>query len=201
LVVGVAVGVVVFVAVAVGVDVAAPGMAVRVAVDVAVRVAVFVAVAVGVDVAAPGMAVRVAVDVVVGVAVDVVVGVAVIVAVALAVEVVVAVAVAAAAAQNTGVMVLSSSDTAPVRARALPSRLAPVFMVMLASARMFPLSEVVVSTVAELPTCQNRLQPGPEPPLVKTTDEPGAVVSVLPIWKTQTELGSPKALRMSCPVN
>src|SRR3972149_1947896 len=39
---------------------------------------------------------------------------------------------------------LVSSVTAPVRANALPSRVAPVFIVMLVSARMFPTNVVVV---------------------------------------------------------
>ena len=60
---------------------------------------------------------------------------------------------------------------------------------MLVSARMFPANVVVVPSVAELPTCQNTLQC--EPPLITTTDEPLAVVSVLPIWKMKTALGLP----------
>jgi hypothetical protein len=53
---------------------------------------------------------------------------------------------------------LLSSVTAPVRAKRAPSLVAPVFRVMLASARMFPLKSVVVPSVAELPTCQNAPQ-------------------------------------------
>ena len=50
--------------------------------------------------------------------------------------------------------------TAPLRAKALPhSILAPVFRVMLVSARMFPVNAVVVPRVAELPTCQKTLSP------------------------------------------
>ena len=79
--------------------------------------------------------------------------------VAVLVDVLVDVLVACAAAQTTGVTWLVSSVTAAFRARALPARLAPVFMVMLATARIFPTNEVVVPTVAELPTCQNKLQP------------------------------------------
>ena len=70
---------------------------------------------------------------------------------------------------------------------------------MLASARMFPLKVVVVPSVAELPTCQNA--PQDWPPLMKTTLEPLAVVSVLPIWKTQTAPGLPRPLRVSVPVS
>src|ERR1700731_1765097 len=53
---------------------------------------------------------------------------------------------------------LPSSVTAPVRARALPETLAPVFRVTLASARMFPGKEEVVPSTAELPTCHHTLQ-------------------------------------------
>ena len=94
-----------------------------------------------------------------------------------------------------------SSVTAPLSARALPARLAPVTKVMLADARIFPTNEVPDPRVAELPTCQNTLQPGPEPLLLKPTDELDAVVRVLPIWKIQTALGLPSALRVSTPVN
>jgi hypothetical protein len=36
---------------------------------------------------------------------------------------------------------------------------------------------------------------------MKTTPEPLAVVSVLPIWKTQTEPGFPRPFRVSVPVS
>src|SRR5450830_406231 len=97
------------------------------------------------------------------------------------------------------VMELVSSVTAPFRARSLPDAFAPVVKVMLVSARMFPANEVVVPRVAELPTCQNTLQF--DPPLMTWTTELLAVVSVLPIWKTKTALGSPWASRVSVPVN
>ena len=93
------------------------------------------------------------------------------------------------ALQSMIVPMLLSSVTAPPCAKALPDKLAPVFMVMLVSARMFPRNEVVVPSVAELPTCQKRLQP--EPPLMIFTDELLAVVSVLPIWKMKTALALP----------
>ena len=49
-------------------------------------------------------------------------------------------------------MVLLSKVTAPFRAKALPQPMvAPVFRVMLVSARIFPWNEVVVPRVAELP--------------------------------------------------
>src|SRR5512135_1967854 len=94
-----------------------------------------------------------------------------------------------AVAQPETLTVLVSSVTAPFRARARPPTLAPVFSVMLVRARMLPLNAVPVPSVAELPTCQNALQF--EPPLLKVTTELLAVVSVLPIWKTKTALGSP----------
>ena len=62
-----------------------------------------------------------------------------------------------------------------------------------------PAKVVVVPRVAELPTCQNT--PHACPPLMNATRELLAVVSVVPIWKMKTELGSPKALSVSVPVN
>ena len=95
-----------------------------------------------------------------------------------------------------------SRVTAPFRANALPSSIvAPVFIVMLVSARMCPSNAVPVPSVAELPTCQNTVHPVSVPPLIVTTDELLAVVSVLPIWKTNCAFGSPKSLRVSVPVN
>ena len=64
---------------------------------------------------------------------------------------------------------------------------------------MFPANVMVVPRVAELPTCQNMLQL--EPPLITETDDPLAVVSVLPILKRNTALGLPWASRVSVPVN
>ena len=61
-------------------------------------------------------------------------------------------------AQEDGVMRLESRVTAPFRARALPEIVAFVVRLMLVSARMFPINEVLVPRVAELPTCQNTLQ-------------------------------------------
>ena len=53
------------------------------------------------------------------------------------------------------VMVLVSIVTAPFRAKALPQlSVAPVFRVMLVSARMLPWNAVFVPSVAELPTTQ-----------------------------------------------
>src|ERR1035438_2184477 len=98
---------------------------------------------------------------------------------------------------------LSSIVTAPFCAKALPQAIfAPVVKVMLVSARIFPEKSVPVPSVAELPTCQNRFGSG-RPPLVliKSTIELLAVVSVLPIWKTNCAFGSPLALSVRVPVN
>jgi hypothetical protein len=96
-------------------------------------------------------------------------------------------------------ILLVSNVTAPFRANALPIKLTPVVTVILVYARIFPLNAVVVPSVAEVPTCQNTLQG--EAPLIRTTDDADAVVSVLPILKAQTALGSPWALSVSAPVN
>jgi hypothetical protein len=84
-----------------------------------------------------------------------------------------------------------SSETAPFRANARPVSPAPVFRVMLVSARMFPRNVELVPSVAELPTCQNTLQRDVGPLLIMRTDEPLAVVSALPILKTNTALALP----------
>lgn len=77
-------------------------------------------------------------------------------------------------------MTLLSKVTAPFIAKALPQlMLAPVFRVMLVSARIFPVNLVVVPRVAELPTCQYTCLS--TRPFIKITDELLAVVSVLPI--------------------
>ena len=93
-------------------------------------------------------------------------------------------------------MVFVSMVTAPVFAKALPQPIvALLFRVMLASARIFPWKEVVVSRVAELPTFQNT--PAPEPVLITFTTEPGEVMSVLGIWNTHAALALPRPLRVS----
>ena len=93
---------------------------------------------------------------------------------------------------------LVSSVTAPFRAKVRPVRLAPVFMVMLVSARMFPTNVVPEPMVAELLTCH--CTPHALPPLITETVEPDEVMSVLDIRKTQTALGLPWASRVSVPV-
>ena len=96
-------------------------------------------------------------------------------------------------------MMLLSSVTAPVRATARPVMPAPLFNVMLACATIVPIKVVVVPSVAELPTCQNTLHAVPL--LVITTVAPLAVVSVLPILKTNTAAESPCASSVRVPVN
>ena len=84
---------------------------------------------------------------------------------------------------------LVSSVTAPVCAKALPCTVAPVVRVSLVRARILPVKDVPVPSVAELPTCQNTLQLCA--PLIGRTEEVLAVVRVLPIWKMKTALGLP----------
>ena len=73
------------------------------------------------------------------------------------VTVVVAVRTGGAAAQSDFSIVLSSSVTAPLRARSRPSTEAPEFSPIDVRARIVPLKIVVVPSVAELPTCQKTL--------------------------------------------
>ena len=94
-----------------------------------------------------GVGVVVEVGAGVGVSVDVAVGTGVGVLVGVLVDVGVLVG---TAAQVGRVMVLACSVTAAFRARARPFNVAPVLMVMDASARTFPMNEVVVSRVADV---------------------------------------------------
>ena len=96
-------------------------------------------------------------------------------------------------------MLLVSSVTAPFLASALPMMPAPVFKVMLVRAIRLPMNDVVVPSVAELPICQ--ATPHGFPPLISRTDDPLAVVKVLPILNMKTALAFPWALSVSVPVN
>jgi hypothetical protein len=97
-------------------------------------------------------------------------------------------------------IVLVSSVTAPVLAKAAPQVIvAPVFRVMLVLARISPVNDEVVPRVAELPTLQNTLAPCA--PLISETTDALLVVSVLAMLKMKTELGLPRPLRVSAPVN
>jgi hypothetical protein len=87
------------------------------------------------------------------------------------------------------VMVLVSKVTAPVCASSLPWIVAAVVALMLAEAMIVPAKCVPVPSVAEEPTCQKTLH-ACAPPTSKTVVlEP--VVSLEPIWKMNTALGSP----------
>jgi hypothetical protein len=98
------------------------------------------------------------------------------------------------------VIVLVSNVTAPFCAKASPHlMLALVFSVMLVSARMSPTNDVLVPSVAELPTLKNTLLP--LAPLISEMLEPLAVVSVLPMLMTKTEFGLPCPLNVRVPVN
>jgi len=63
---------------------------------------------------------------------------------------------------------------------------------------MLPMNTVVVSRVAELPTCQSTLHACA--PLINWTVAPGAVMRVLPIWKMKTLFGSLPPSRIKLPV-
>lgn len=128
----------------------------------------------------------------------VVTGAFAVVVVVVGAAVVVVVAVVKAAQVGT-VMRLSSSVTAPVCASSRPSTLAPVFSVIEADARIVPTNEVVLPSVAELPTCQKTLQACAPPS--RTTDAPDAVVRVEPTWKMKTALTSPPAFNVTGPVS
>jgi hypothetical protein len=102
-------------------------------------------------------------------------------------------------AQVTLIMVFVSNVTAPFCANTLPSTVAPVVSVADVKTRIFPLKVVVVPSIAELPTCQKTLQSWAS--FIRLTLLADAVVSVEPIWKMKTALGSPRASSTSVPVN
>jgi hypothetical protein len=85
------------------------------------------------------------------------------------------------AAQLVLVIVFVSRVTEPFRASTLPRMLAPLCMLMLVSASTFPTNDVSAKRSAELPICQKTLQASAPP--IRETDEPTAVVSVLPVLK------------------
>ena len=96
-------------------------------------------------------------------------------------------------------IVLLSSVVAPFRAKARPVSRALVVIVMLVNARIVPANDVDVPSVAELPTCQNTLHC--DPPLIMATDEPLAVMSVLPVLKMKTAFALPWAFSVRVPVS
>lgn len=122
----------------------------------------------------------------VAVAVDVDVGVGVGVAVGVDVE------------QSGLVITLLSSVTAPARASTRPWTVAPVFSVAEVCARIVPMKLVVLSRVADDPTCQYTLHA--LPPLMNLTLLLGAVTNVVPALKMNTAAGSPWAFKVRLPV-
>ena len=88
------------------------------------------------------------------------------------------------------VIVLLSSVTAPVCAKARPFKLAPVCSLMDVEARIFPINEVFVPRVAELTSRHHTLQGSPP-----TTLAVPEVIKVAADLKIQT----PVPLRVSVP--
>ena len=91
-------------------------------------------------------------------------------------------------------MVLPAMVTPAVLAKALPSRVAPVFNVMDCIAITVPLKTGVVPKVAELPTCQKMLDAS-APPL-RITLRPEVVVSDDAICIIKTALEFPFASKV-----
>jgi hypothetical protein len=89
-------------------------------------------------------------------------------------------------------IVLVSKVTAPFCAKARPFRVAPVFMVIEVSAKIFPINELVVPRVAELPTLHQTLHGSP--PVI---DELVAAIKVEADLKIQT----PEPVRFKFPDN
>ena len=87
----------------------------------------------------------------------------------------------------------------PLRASTRPITEAPLFSEMLASAIRLPWNAVVVSSVAELPTCQKTLHG--DALLISTTELAGAVVRAEAISNTNCAFLSPCPSRVSGPVS
>ncbi len=101
---------------------------------------------------------------------------------------------------NTGnVIWLARKVTSAFRASARPSKTAPVLNLIASRANTVPLKSVVVPKVQFVPTCQKTFADCAPP--VKTTLLPSAVVRVLPIRMMKTAFGSPRASRVTAPVN
>ena len=94
-------------------------------------------------------------------------------------------------------MVLPAMVMAPVLARALPSRVAPVLNVMDCIAITVPLKTEVVPNVTELPTCQKMLAAN-APPL-RITLRPEVVVKEDAICIMNTASGFPLASNVKSP--
>lgn len=99
-----------------------------------------------------------------------------------------------AAAHVGPVIVLASSVTVPADcAKTRPFKVAPVCRAVTPlSAKIFPMNEVVVLRVAELPILHHTLQASPP-----VTDEPGDVMSVETVLKIQT----PEPVRFRFPLS
>ncbi|OUE32302.1 hypothetical protein BFL35_00640 [Clavibacter michiganensis] len=92
----------------------------------------------------------------------------------------------------------SSRVTAPLRASARPSTVAPVPTDTEVSARIVPAKPEPVPIVAELETCPNTLQAWA--PSTSDTRLPEPVVSDDGAWMTKTAAGSPCASSVTVPV-
>lgn len=98
-------------------------------------------------------------------------------------------------------MVLLSNVTAALRAKARPLNVAPVFIEMEVSARIFPINVVPVLIVAELGTFHQTLQDEATPVANTTLEAPPAdVMSVDADRKIQTPAGASVSSNVSAPV-
>lgn len=97
------------------------------------------------------------------------------------------------------VTTLLSRVTAPVSAMSEPEMVVPVVAVMEAEANMEPMSVEPVPSVAEDPTCHTTLHA--RAPLISTTLDSLAVMSVEPIWKTKSAFGSSSPSKTRVPVS
>ena len=97
------------------------------------------------------------------------------------------------------VTILLSNVTAPLRAKALPTSVAPVSSVIDCSDMMVPLKTEFVPNVAELPVCQKTFLAWALP--ARITCVLPMVVSVDPTWKMKTAFASPNASRVTLPAD
>jgi hypothetical protein len=91
-------------------------------------------------------------------------------------------------------VLVPASDTAPFRAKALPTRFAVVPKLTLVSATTLPFIALPFPSVAELPTCQYTFFAWA--PLASTTDPDVATVRADPAWNTYV----PVPLSVTTPV-
>ena len=105
---------------------------------------------------------------------------------------------AVVAAAHTGrVIVFPWSVTVPLRARTLPSTVAPVSREMLVNARTVPAKWEPLPSVAELVTCQKTWHAWAS--LISEIELPEAVISVDAAVNTNTAFGSPPPSSVSVP--